>query len=38
VFPAGFNQFSRDIAGYFESLGDRAPFGDEALESLDVAR
>ena len=34
VFPARLNQFSRDIAGDFESLRDRAPLGDEALQFM----
>jgi hypothetical protein len=34
VFPASFNQFSRDIASDFESFRDCAPLGDEALEFM----
>lgn len=34
TFPAGFNQFARDIAGDFEGLGDGAALGDQAGELL----
>lgn len=34
VFPASLYQLPRDIAGDFQSLGDRTPLGDEALEFM----